>query len=153
MAIINCLFSPTSENPRGFSAWCILAKFRANPRNYSQPRPQSITNENIHNSYSRINNCKSIRFYYVFRTSRTTVHFDILDSIDSINIDFISYVFDKKIKIPYNIDNSYFDYYNYDWIAIMVTRFPCIRTSNERSRTIVLRYWNTITDNTFDNFN
>ncbi len=35
MAISNCLFSPTSENPLGFSAWCVLAKFRANSRNYS----------------------------------------------------------------------------------------------------------------------
>ena len=35
MAISNCLFSPTSENPRGFSAWCVLAKLSANPRNYS----------------------------------------------------------------------------------------------------------------------
>jgi len=35
MAISNCLYSPTSENPRGFSAWCVLAKFRAKPRNYS----------------------------------------------------------------------------------------------------------------------
>ena len=32
MAISNCLFSPTSENPRGFSVWCLLAKFSANPR-------------------------------------------------------------------------------------------------------------------------
>ena len=39
MAISNCLFSPTSENPRGFSVWCVLAKLSANPRNYSQPRP------------------------------------------------------------------------------------------------------------------
>ncbi len=35
MAISNCLFSPTSENPRGFSAWCVLAELSANPRNYS----------------------------------------------------------------------------------------------------------------------
>jgi hypothetical protein len=35
MAISNCLFSPTSENPRGFSAWCVLAKLSAKPRNYS----------------------------------------------------------------------------------------------------------------------
>ena len=35
MAINNCLFSPTSENPRGFSVWCILAKLSANSRNYS----------------------------------------------------------------------------------------------------------------------
>ena len=35
MAISNCLFSPTSENPRGFSAWCVLVKLSANPRNYS----------------------------------------------------------------------------------------------------------------------
>jgi hypothetical protein len=34
-AISNCLFSPTIENPRGFSIWCVIAKFRANPRNYS----------------------------------------------------------------------------------------------------------------------
>jgi hypothetical protein len=26
MAISNCLFSPTSENPRGFKVWCVLAK-------------------------------------------------------------------------------------------------------------------------------
>ena len=31
MAISNCLFSPTSENPHGFSIWCILAKFNAKP--------------------------------------------------------------------------------------------------------------------------
>jgi hypothetical protein len=24
MAISNCLFLPTSENPRGFSVWCVL---------------------------------------------------------------------------------------------------------------------------------
>ncbi len=35
MAISNCLFLHTSENPRGFSVWCVLAKLGANPRNYS----------------------------------------------------------------------------------------------------------------------
>ena len=35
MAISNCLFSPNSENPRGFSVWCVLAKLSAKPRNYS----------------------------------------------------------------------------------------------------------------------
>ncbi|SHH34799.1 hypothetical protein SAMN05444148_1799 [Winogradskyella jejuensis] len=35
MAISNCLFLPTSENPRGFSVWCVLAKLIAKPRNYS----------------------------------------------------------------------------------------------------------------------
>ena len=39
MAISNCLFSPTSENPHGFSVWCVLAKLSAKPRNYSQPKP------------------------------------------------------------------------------------------------------------------
>ena len=29
MAISNCLFSPTSENPQGFSVWCVLAKLSA----------------------------------------------------------------------------------------------------------------------------
>ena len=29
MAISNCLFSPTSENPRGFSVWFVLAKLDA----------------------------------------------------------------------------------------------------------------------------
>jgi hypothetical protein len=29
------LFSPTSENPGGFSIWYVLAKLNANPRNYS----------------------------------------------------------------------------------------------------------------------
>ena len=28
MAMSNCLFSPTSENPRGFSFWCLLAKLK-----------------------------------------------------------------------------------------------------------------------------
>ena len=32
--ISNCLFSPTSEDPRGFSVWCVLVKLIANPRNY-----------------------------------------------------------------------------------------------------------------------
>jgi hypothetical protein len=35
LAISNCLFSPTSENPSGFSAWCVLAELIAKPRNYS----------------------------------------------------------------------------------------------------------------------
>jgi len=35
LAISNCLFSPTSENPQGFSVWCVLAKLSAKPRNYS----------------------------------------------------------------------------------------------------------------------
>ncbi len=30
MAISNCLFSLTSENPRGFSVWCVLAKLVLN---------------------------------------------------------------------------------------------------------------------------
>jgi hypothetical protein len=29
MAISNCLFSPTSENPRRFSVWYVLAKLSA----------------------------------------------------------------------------------------------------------------------------
>ena len=35
MAIRNCLLSPTSENPRGFSIWCVTAKLSAKPRNYT----------------------------------------------------------------------------------------------------------------------
>lgn len=35
MAISNCLFQPTSENPRGFSIWSVLAKLSAKPLNYS----------------------------------------------------------------------------------------------------------------------
>ena len=42
MAISNCLFLPTSENPRGFSVWCVLAKLSAKPRNYSQPKPLAV---------------------------------------------------------------------------------------------------------------
>jgi len=48
MAISNSLFSPISENPRGFSAWCVLAKVIANPRNYSYPRPSRYT-QNTYN--------------------------------------------------------------------------------------------------------
>ena len=47
MAISNCLFLPTSENSRGFSAWCVLVKLSANPRNYSQPIPLAIINTKI----------------------------------------------------------------------------------------------------------
>ena len=35
MVINNFWFLPTSENPLGFSVWCVLAKFSAKPRNYS----------------------------------------------------------------------------------------------------------------------
>ncbi len=35
MAISNYSFTPTSENPHGFSVWCVLARVSANPRNYS----------------------------------------------------------------------------------------------------------------------
>ena len=47
MAISNCLFSPTSENPRGFSVWCVLAKLSAKPRNYSQPKPLGLMPKDI----------------------------------------------------------------------------------------------------------
>ena len=39
MAISNCLFWPTLEIPVEFPTWCVLAKFIAKTRNYSQPRP------------------------------------------------------------------------------------------------------------------
>ena len=39
MAISNCLFSPTSENPRGFSIRFLFAKLRAKPRNVSYTKP------------------------------------------------------------------------------------------------------------------
>ena len=34
MAISNCLFSLTSENPHGFSTWPVLVKLNAKPRNF-----------------------------------------------------------------------------------------------------------------------
>ena len=43
MAISNCSLSPTPENPRGFSVWCVLAKLSAKPRNYSQPRRYALS--------------------------------------------------------------------------------------------------------------
>lgn len=33
MAISNCSFLPTSENPRGFSVWYVLAKLSTKSRN------------------------------------------------------------------------------------------------------------------------
>ena len=42
MAISNCLFSPTSENPRGYSVWYALAKFRANPTQLLKLRPLGL---------------------------------------------------------------------------------------------------------------
>lgn len=53
MAISNCLFSPTSENPRGFSVWCVLAKLTVKPRYFSYPQTvrqhlrKSVANSNI----------------------------------------------------------------------------------------------------------
>ncbi len=49
MALSNCWFSPTSENPRGFSVWYVHAKLIAKPRNYSyEPRPlTNILNEHF----------------------------------------------------------------------------------------------------------
>ena len=35
MAIGNCWFSPILKIPLEFSAWCVLAKLSAKPRNYS----------------------------------------------------------------------------------------------------------------------
>jgi hypothetical protein len=35
MAISNCFYSPTSENLRGLSVWCVLAKLVSLTRNNS----------------------------------------------------------------------------------------------------------------------
>lgn len=35
LAKSNCLSSLTSENPLGFSAWCVLTKLSPKTRNYS----------------------------------------------------------------------------------------------------------------------
>ena len=49
MAKSNCWFWTSSENPRGFSVWCVFANLSANPRNYSQPsrwqQAENISNE------------------------------------------------------------------------------------------------------------
>jgi hypothetical protein len=60
MAISNCLFSVTSENPRGFSVWCVLAKLSTNPRNYSTPQTLVTMQEKYigyeaNTTYRRIN--------------------------------------------------------------------------------------------------
>jgi len=48
MAISNCLLSPTSENPRRFYAWCVLAKLNTKPRNYLYPnRFQHLKNKTL----------------------------------------------------------------------------------------------------------
>lgn len=46
MAISNCMFSPTSENPCGFLAWSALAKFHDKPRNCSYPKPLCYIQKN-----------------------------------------------------------------------------------------------------------
>ena len=74
MAISNCLFSPTSENPRGFSIRFLFAKLRAKPRNkpytntmmYNSPKSElkllhlvtldSRTLRNVHHR-SAMSNC------------------------------------------------------------------------------------------------
>ena len=59
MAISNCLFSPASENPRGFSVWCILVKLSTKPRNYSQPRRWHSLAERTKNEKQKHNTMKS----------------------------------------------------------------------------------------------
>jgi hypothetical protein len=45
MAISNCLFSPPSENPQGFSVRCVLTKIHAT--NHTQDHWQQAKNQNI----------------------------------------------------------------------------------------------------------
>ena len=59
MAISNCWFWSTSENPCRFSAQCVLAKLRANPRNYSQPKPLYAIEITKQMELIKCDNCKS----------------------------------------------------------------------------------------------
>lgn len=43
MALSNCLYSSTSENPRGFSVWCVIAKLIVKSRICSKPGPLWLT--------------------------------------------------------------------------------------------------------------
>ena len=45
MAISNCLFSSTSENPRGFLVWCVLAKLSAITHTTTHSRDRGTLNE------------------------------------------------------------------------------------------------------------
>ncbi len=49
MAISNCLFSPTSENPNGFSVWCVLAEFIAKFTQLLIAQPLATIKTNEHN--------------------------------------------------------------------------------------------------------
>ena len=46
MAISNCLFSPTSENPRGFSVCCVLAELSAITHATTHSRDRYLQAEN-----------------------------------------------------------------------------------------------------------
>lgn len=53
MAISDCYYSPTSENPHGFSVCCELAKLSPKPRSFPYTRPlaaeifEEITNVDL----------------------------------------------------------------------------------------------------------
>ena len=52
MAMRNCLSSPISENPRGFSVWYVLAKLSANRRNYSYPSTLCVIKKTKMNTFN-----------------------------------------------------------------------------------------------------
>ena len=62
MAISNCLFSPISINPRGFSVWFVLAKFSAKSRQQTLKIISKIKikkdEENLQNTFNNSNNNK-----------------------------------------------------------------------------------------------
>ena len=78
MAISNCLFSPTSENPRGFSVWCVLAKLSANPRNYSQPKPLCLM-QKTRVRFTLFNQTRVIICYFLTNTRPKNKKFKGID--------------------------------------------------------------------------
>ncbi len=62
MIIINCLFSPTSEIPHGFSDWCVLTKL---VKNQATTHTDTITDCDMGPIYltSCSQSCQSVKYF------------------------------------------------------------------------------------------
>lgn len=125
MATSNCLFSPTSENPRGFSVWCALAMLSAESSNYLFARLLCL----ISLTDMKVNTIKikSEEKYYNFLINDVRIGHSYTLKNDSlhniyVDVDKLDEIFKYKIsdfpesvyvlKIPFNFDENK----NFDWI-------------------------------------
>ena len=53
MSIRKCAFSPTSENPGGYSVWCILAVCSAHSHNIRDDESVELAKQTIHRTVGK----------------------------------------------------------------------------------------------------